>query len=190
MTKAAASQSSRPGRNVVKDDTDQSRGRTQLLLRAYGSDFACAGVVKLGHDVLQYTQPVVIGQLISFIEDGGTATFFGSVRQGFVFAAILFLCQIVQNCFLNAYFHSVYRIGMQARAFIITAIYEKSLRVSLSGEFSGSSTGSIVNLMSNDSARVFRLTSYGHNLWSAPFQIIVAFVILMIYIGPAPLDWC
>ena len=46
---------------------------SQLLYRAYARDFACAGVVKLGHDILQYTQPVVIGLLITFIEDGGTA---------------------------------------------------------------------------------------------------------------------
>jgi ATP-binding cassette, subfamily C (CFTR/MRP), member 1 len=181
---AAASRSLSRHRRDLEGKLKVEPTLSQLLYRAYARDFACAGVVKLGHDVLQYTQPVVIGLLITFIEDGGTGTFWG-VRQGFFYAGILFLCQIVQNCFLNAYFHRVYRVGMQARSFIITAIYEKSLRVSLSAEFSDSSTGSIVNLMSNDSARVTRLTSYGHNLWSAPFQIIVAFILLMIYIGPS-----
>ena len=47
------------------------------------------------------------------------------------------------------------------------------------------STGSIVNLMSNDTNRIMRICSYGHNLWSAPFQIIVAFTLLMLYIGPS-----
>ena len=181
---------------------------SRQLYNAYASDFAKAGVVKLGHDILQYTQVVLIGMLITFIENGGVDTFtFGEIQPfnttnttktinttsttntttpwqiptGFVFAFLLFLCQIIQNCFLNAYFHRVYRVGLQARSFVIAAIYRKSLKVTMTG----SSTGSIVNLMSNDAARVTRLSSYGHNLWSSPFQITVAFIMLMLYIGPS-----
>ena len=37
----------------------------------------------------------------------------------------------------------------------------------------GSSSGEIVQLMSNDATRIRGLTAYLHNLWSAPFQIVV-----------------
>ena len=210
-------------KEVKKPDATLSK----MLYHAYASDFAAAGVVKLGHDVLQYTQVVLIGLLIQFIENGGTdkivigsntfiivtygmnattaSTPAGSptpagstststststkgdlvILTGYVFAVLLFLCQVVQNCFLNAYFHRVYRVGLQARSFVVAAIYRKSLRVSMNSGQRGSSTGSVVNLMSNDAARVTRLSSYGHNLWSSPFQICVAFVMLMLYIGPS-----
>ncbi len=125
---------------------------------------------------------ILIGLLIQFIENGGTEKV-GTVPAGYIYLFLLFLCQITQNCFLNAYFHRVYRVGLQARSFVVAAIYEKSLKVSMSEQ--QSSTGGVVNLMSNDAARVTRLTSYGHNLWSSPFQIVVAFTMLMMYIGPS-----
>ena len=73
---------------------------------------------------------------------------------------------------------------MQARACVVSAIYEKSLHVSMS-EQHGASTGAIVNLMSNDANRIMNIASYGHNLWSAPFQVVTAFTLLMLYIGPS-----
>ena len=160
-----------------------------VLKKVYGRPFAIAGIVKLWHDILQYLAPVLLSMIIGFIEDGGTAviSIFGwNAPAGLVYVFLLFLGQIVQNFFLNNYFHRVYRVGMQARAFVISAIYDKSLRVTMS-EQHGSSTGSIVNLMSNDTERIQRVTSYGHNIWSAPFQVIVAFALLMVYIGPSAL---
>ena len=159
---------------------------SQMLYNSYGTEFRNAGLVKLGHDILQYVQVILIGLLIQFIENGGTDKIVtGSViPSGYVYAVLLFMCQIVQNCFLNAYFHKVYRIGLQARCFVISAIYRKSLKVSMTEQV-GASTGAVVNLMSNDASRVTRLSSYGHNLWSSPFQIVVAFTMLMLYIGPS-----
>jgi ABC-type multidrug transport system fused ATPase/permease subunit len=155
----------------------------QVLRRVYGRDFACAGLVKLGHDTLQYVSPVLMAQLLSFIEDGATAQIWG-VPAGLVFGVLLFLTQVIQNFFLNAYFHRVYRIGMQSKSCVISSIFAKSLRVTMTDQ-EGSSTGTIVNLMSNDATRVAGITTYGHNVWSSPFQIIVAFSLLMHYIGPS-----
>eukprot|EP00501_MAST-03F_sp_TOSAG23-6_P002017 GSMAST32.ASY1.ANO1.2102.1 assembled CDS len=45
------------------------------------------------------------------------------------------------------------------------------------------SAGNVVNLVSNDAGRIMRFTPYMHNLWSAPFQIVVAFSQLYYYIG-------
>ncbi len=169
-------------------NTQQGKPDIVKVLRSvYGKEFAKAGFVKLGHDILQYVVPILLWSIISFIENGSTSTFliFGThVHAGFIYAFLLFFGQILQNFFLNAYFHRCYRIGMQARACVVSAIYEKSLRVSMS-EQHGASTGAIVNLMSNDANRIMRIASYGHNLWSAPFQVITAFTLLMLYIGPS-----
>ena len=158
-----------------------------VLKKVYGPSFMSAGFVKLGHDILQYTAPILLSLILQFIENGSTDTFviFNiNIPTGIIFAILLFLNQVIQNFFLNAYFHRCYRIGMQTRACVISAIYNKSLHVSMSDQLDAS-TGSIVNLMSNDTNRIMRICSYGHNLWSAPFQIIVAFTLLMLYIGPS-----
>ena len=49
------------------------------------------------------------------------------------------------------------------------------------------SIGEIVNLTSNDANRIMRLSPYLHNLWSAPFQIIVGMSLLVNYLGPSAL---
>ena len=47
--------------------------------------------------------------------------------------------------------------------------------------------GEIVNLMSVDANRVMRLMSYVQNLWSGPFQIVLAIIFLWVTIGPSVL---
>ena len=81
-----------------------------VLKKVYGRPFAIAGIVKLWHDILQYLAPVLLSMIIGFIEDGGTAviSIFGwNAPAGLVYVFLLFLGQIVQNFFLNNYFHRV-----------------------------------------------------------------------------------
>lgn len=47
------------------------------------------------------------------------------------------------------------------------------------------STGAIVDLMSNDAQRLLSVTAYLHILWSGPFQILIALVLLFRIIGVA-----
>jgi ABC-type transport system involved in cytochrome bd biosynthesis fused ATPase/permease subunit len=49
------------------------------------------------------------------------------------------------------------------------------------------STGQIVNLISNDAQRMQNFMAYVHNVWSAPFQIIFAFALLINFLGPSAL---
>ena len=77
----------------------------KVLRKVYGKEFAKAGFIKLGHDVLQYVVPVLLSLIISFIENGSTSTFliFGThVRAGFIYTLLLFLSQILQNFFPKA----------------------------------------------------------------------------------------
>eukprot|EP00941_MAST-03F_sp_MAST-3F-sp1_P003569 g3569.t1 len=155
----------------------------RAIAQQFGCPFMCAGILKLFHDALQYSLPVFINLTIEFFEQGGTETL-GSTgfKMGYFWAICLFVSRLTQSLFINHYFHRVYRIGMQVRAFVILGVYGKVLRLSPSAKVS---SGKIVNLVSNDAARIMRFTPYLHNMWSAPFQIIVAFTQLYIYIGPS-----
>merc|ERR1711871_133744 len=138
-----------------------------------------AGLYKLVYDCLQYLTPVVMFNLIRSIENKGSSKI-GDIPTGFFLAGGLFLVVILQNWILNAYFHRTYRIGMNIRSFIISSVLKKSLKIN-----EGTSTGEVANYISNDANRIMQMVAYLHNLWSAPFQIIVAFTLLVLYIGPA-----
>ncbi len=53
---------------------------------------------------------------------------------------------------------------------LIDMLYCKSLRIS-SASRSRLGVGSIVNLQSNDAAKLWNLPQYLHMLWSGPFQV-------------------
>ena len=65
-------------------------------------------------------------------------------------------------------------------------IYEKALKLSNASR-KELSTGQIVDLMSNDAQRLMNITGYLHILWSGPFQIIVALVMLWNLLGVSTL---
>ena len=57
---------------------------------------------------------------------------------------------------------------------LVDMLYRKALKVGCSAR-SEFGIGSIVNLQSNDAAKLWNLAQYLHMLWSAPFQVLVSF---------------
>ena len=79
---------------------EQQEGKKSIvaaLKAVYGWRFAMAGAIKLGHDLLQYVAPIWLSLIVGFIENGSKETiaiFDGSA--GFVYAFLLFVCQVVE----------------------------------------------------------------------------------------------
>jgi len=73
---------------------------------------------------------------------------------------------------------------MQVRAAVVASVYRKSLRLTSTSR-QKKYQGEVVNLMSNDTQRLMDLCPNFHLIWSAPFQIIVALVLLVLTIGSA-----
>lgn len=72
------------------------------------------------------------------------------------------------------------RTGMQIRVGLIAAIYQKIMNLSLSNV---SSTGLIVNLVSNDVQRFEDLAPFLHYTWVAPLQVIGYMTLIYFEIG-------
>ncbi|KAJ3331521.1 Multidrug resistance-associated protein 4, partial [Kappamyces sp. JEL0680] len=77
------------------------------------------------------------------------------------------------------------RTGMQCRVGLITAIYRKCLNLSVANT---SSTGLIVNLVSNDVQRFEDLAPYLHYTWVALLQLLVYMGLMYVEIGWAMLS--
>ena len=89
----------------------------------------------------------------------------------------MFAVGLTQTLLLHQYFQRCFVTGMHIRTGLIAAIYQKALRLSLSARQT-STIGEIVNHMSVDAQRLLDICGYFHILWSGPFQIIVALVLL------------
>ncbi|OAQ30743.1 ATP-binding cassette transporter 1 [Linnemannia elongata AG-77] len=148
----------------------------RALATAFGKPFYIAGVWKMANDLLGFMQPVLLREMLRFVMSYKTDDP-QPLYRGYTIAVLMFICSLSQTTVLHQYFHLCFRTGMHIRAGLVTAIYQKSLRLSNSArqEFT---VGEIVNHMSIDAQRVQDLVSYLHVVWSGLFQIGIALYLL------------
>ncbi|KAF9199094.1 hypothetical protein BGZ49_010827 [Haplosporangium sp. Z 27] len=148
----------------------------RALARAFGKPFFIAGIWKAANDILGFLQPVLLRELLRFVMSYKTESP-QPLYRGYTIAVLMFLCSITQTTVLHQYFHLCFRTGMHIKAGLVTAIYQKSLRLSNSAR-QDFTVGEIVNHMSIDAQRLQDLVGYLHVVWSGLFQISIALFLL------------
>eukprot|EP01029_Cantina_marsupialis_P002877 TRINITY_DN1275_c0_g1_i9.p1 TRINITY_DN1275_c0_g1~~TRINITY_DN1275_c0_g1_i9.p1 ORF type:complete len:1338 (+),score=500.54 TRINITY_DN1275_c0_g1_i9:101-4114(+) len=144
--------------------------------------FFIAAIFKFVHDWARFGVPFCLSLILKSIEDDREDEKWQGIAKGYWYALALFGCQLVQFFFVNQYFHIMFRLGMQTRTGIINLLFKNSLKLSASSK-QQSSTGKIVNLMSNDATRINNLFRIVQNAWSAPFQLVIGFGMLYFFLG-------
>ena len=154
------------------------------LFHSYGRPFMIAAVYKVVQDSLAFTMPQVLRYLLAFVQEWQDPNSKRELTalQGYVLSGLLFLVAFIQVSALHQYFQLVAVTGMRARAGVIDAIFRKSLFLT-NEERSKRASGDVVNLMSVDANRLPDFLMYAHILWSAVFQICLAFVSLYRLLG-------
>ncbi|CEP10034.1 hypothetical protein [Parasitella parasitica] len=155
----------------------------RALVFTLGGPFLFAAVLKAIQDVLQFTQPLLLQELMGWVSSYMT----DNPKPGYhgVFIAVgMFLTAFAQTMFLHQYFQLCFTTGMKMRAALVTAIYQKTLVLSNASR-QQSTVGEIVNRMSVDAQRLMDLCTYFHIGWSGPFQIVIALYLLWKTMGPS-----
>ncbi|CAG8520388.1 12933_t:CDS:10 [Funneliformis mosseae] len=146
------------------------------LLRAcaftFGGPFLFAAVFKALQDLLNFVQPVLLRELMIFVNSQGDEVNKQPPYRGYTIAILMFVTAIFQTMFLHQYFQLCF-----IRAGLVTAIYKKSLKLSNSSR-QKSTVGEIVNHMSVDAQKLMDLCTYLHIAWSGPLQITLALYFL------------
>ncbi|XP_054779362.1 ABC transporter C family member 2-like isoform X2 [Prosopis cineraria] len=148
--------------------------RTETL----NNKFWCGGFWKIGYDVSQFLGPLILNMLLQSMQRGDQASI-GYVYGFSIFVGVVFgvLCEA-------QYFQNVMRIGFQLRSTLVAAVFRKSLRLTHEARKQFAS-GKITNLMTTDAEALQQICQSLHTLWSAPFRIIVALVLLYQQLGVA-----
>ena len=81
--------------------------------------------MKLAHDVLLFLGPLILKYILQYLQHPEY-----DVWWGFSLALALMLTNFAQAFCINAYFHTLFRIGMHIKVAIISTLYRKSLRLS------------------------------------------------------------
>nr|XP_009677166.1 PREDICTED: canalicular multispecific organic anion transporter 2 isoform X1 [Struthio camelus australis] len=168
---------------VLIRDKKHSRKPSFLkaLLRTFGPYFLIGSFFKLIQDLLSFVNPQLLSVLINFIKNKDAPAWWG-----FLIAALMFTCAVLQTLILHQHFQYCFVTGMRLRTGIIGMIYRKSLVITNSAKRL-STVGEIVNLMSVDAQRFMDLVTFLNMLWSAPLQIFLALYFLWQTLGPSVL---
>lgn len=129
-------------------------------------------------EVLQFASPLLLGALISYVDDGGP------LWKGLVLSFALFLVSFIIAILNGQHGMASYQVGFRIRTALISSIYRKALSMSSAAKRT-TTVGEIVNLMAVDAHRFFEMIPYLHIAWSGPLVVGISVFLLWRYLGAA-----
>ncbi|XP_016381591.1 multidrug resistance-associated protein 7-like isoform X2 [Sinocyclocheilus rhinocerous] len=150
----------------------------QVLHKAFGLRYYLLGLLKLAASMLAFAGPLLLGGLVGFMETEGAP-----LSKGVWCAVGLFASTFLAALLRNVFVYEVSKVALQARAAVISTIYSKALKVSAS-VLARFNMGEVVNFMSTDTDRVVNFFNSFHEVWSLPFQFVLALYILYLQVVP------
>ncbi|KAJ4703009.1 ABC transporter C family member 2-like [Melia azedarach] len=163
---------------------EESQRSNPWLLRALnnslGGRFWLGGFFKIGSDLSQFVGPVLLNHLLQSMQQGDPAWI------GYIYAFSIFLGVSFGVLCEGQYFQNVWRVGFRLRSTLVAAIFCKSLRLTHEARKNFPS-GKITNMITTDANALQQICQQLHTLWSAPFRITIAMVLLYEQLGVASL---
>ncbi|OMO75048.1 hypothetical protein CCACVL1_16348, partial [Corchorus capsularis] len=154
------------------------------LLRALngslGGRFWLGGVLKIVHDLSQFVGPLLLNHLLQSMQRGDPTWI------GYIYAFLMFISVLCVILLEAHYVQNIWRVGFRLRSTLVAAIFHKSLRLTREARKNFSS-GKITNMITTDANALQQICQQLHLLWSAPFRIIIAMVLLYQQLGVASL---
>ncbi|KAJ1555144.1 Multidrug resistance-associated protein 4, partial [Nowakowskiella sp. JEL0078] len=147
----------------------------RAMVREFGFQYSLAGFAYFLESVFKILEAVMLGYLLTYFQ-----TLDAPMSDGLIYSAILSAVVIAHAIVHHVEFWLAMRCGMQLRIGFITTIYQKCLKLSISHT---SSTGLIVNLVSNDVQRFEDCSPFLHFIWLGPLEAILVWVFMYLQIG-------
>ncbi|KAF9255406.1 ABC transporter [Marasmius fiardii PR-910] len=152
--------------------------------------FWSSALLKILGDTAQLTSPLLVKAIVSFATDSYNGHLTGgpvpSIGKGLGMALGLLGLNVFSSLCMN---HFVYRstsTGVLIRAGLINAIYQQSMRLTTRSR-SRLTNGLIMNHISTDVSRIDFACGNFHASWTAPIQMIICLVQLLLNLGPSAL---
>uniref|UniRef100_A0A336LKT5 Oxysterol-binding protein n=1 Tax=Culicoides sonorensis TaxID=179676 RepID=A0A336LKT5_CULSO len=157
--------------NELERSKNDSKKRPPSLLRAgfkvFGCEIALLGLVLLVLEfAIRVTQPLFLGGLIAYYSKGND-----NINEAYLYAGGVIMCSLLNVLIVHPYMLSQLHTGMKMRIAACSMIYRKALRLTKNA-LGESTAGQVVNLLSNDVARLELSVLFVHYLWIGPLEVI------------------
>ncbi|XP_007472006.1 PREDICTED: multidrug resistance-associated protein 4-like isoform X1 [Lipotes vexillifer] len=154
---------------------------TKAIIKCYWKSYLVLGIFTLIEESTRVVQPIILGKIIGYFENYNP-TDSAALYEAYGYAGVLSACTLVLAILHHLYFYHVQCAGMRLRVAMCHMIYRKALCLS-NLAMGKTTTGQIVNLLSNDVNRFDQVTIFLHFLWAGPLQAIIVTILLWMEIG-------
>ncbi|KIK67839.1 hypothetical protein GYMLUDRAFT_216120 [Collybiopsis luxurians FD-317 M1] len=160
------------------------------LNEVFGHLFWIGGVIKVCGDTCQMMGPLLVKAIINFAKDRANARDTGgdmpSIGRGIGMAIGLFFIVVCASVTNHQFFWRSMTTGVLARAALTNCIYKRG--VVLTGKSRVElPNAKLVNSISTDISRIDAAAQWFHAGWTAPIQVSVCLMILLVELGPSAL---
>ncbi|EDW89980.1 probable multidrug resistance-associated protein lethal(2)03659 [Drosophila yakuba] len=165
------------------DTAEREPSIIRVILKVFGWQLFLSGiligVLELGTRV---TLPLILAALIAEFTESGN----GDGMWAKVYGLTLVLSILFSVLMFHPLMMGLMHLAMKMRVAVSTAIYRKALRLSRTA-LGDTTTGQVVNLISNDLGRFDRALIHFHFLWLGPLELLISSYFLYQQIGVASL---
>ncbi|XP_021561645.1 multidrug resistance-associated protein 4, partial [Carlito syrichta] len=169
-------------KEVLRAENDaQKPSLTKAIIKCYWKPYLILGIFTLIEEGTKVVQPIFLGKIINYFEDYDP-TDSAALYTAYAYATVLTFCTLILAILHHLYFYHVQCAGMRLRVAMCHMIYRKALRLS-NMAMGKTTTGQIVNLLSNDVNKFDQVTVFLHFLWAGPLQAIAVTALLWMEIG-------
>eukprot|EP01105_Mastigella_eilhardi_P011192 TRINITY_DN2586_c0_g1_i2.p1 TRINITY_DN2586_c0_g1~~TRINITY_DN2586_c0_g1_i2.p1 ORF type:complete len:1629 (-),score=406.81 TRINITY_DN2586_c0_g1_i2:223-5109(-) len=164
----------------------------RALISLFWQPLAIAGLIRALYIIAEFVPPVSLYWMIYYATpldpktNKGHQSFAIDQWKGFLVAVIVLVSGVIASLCQHVYLYMSYRLGQNVRSCIVTAVYRKCFKLSHLALYKFPA-GIIVTHMSVDPMAILELVPNIHMLWSAPVEIILSLVLLLVFIGPSSL---
>ncbi|XP_077014652.1 ATP-binding cassette sub-family C member 4 [Tamandua tetradactyla] len=168
-------------KEVLRAEKDAKKpSLTKAIIKCYWKSYLVLGIFTLIEESVKIIQPIFLGKIISYFENYPTDS--AALHVAYAYATVLTVCTLILAILHHLYFYHVQCAGMRLRVAMCHMIYQKALRIS-NMAMGKTTTGQIVNLLSNDVNKFDQVTIFLHFLWAGPLQAIAVTALLWMEIG-------
>ncbi|CAM9464849.1 unnamed protein product [Ectocarpus sp. 8 AP-2014] len=148
-------------------------------------EYFVAGAFRLLTELAKIAAPMVLRELILFVEGKATAVP-NNVTGGLALALLLLLLLLLQACALQHFIHGVFVVGASVNTVATVAVFDKALRLSRAS-LEGPRLGQALNFQAKDASKLREFVVFFHNLWAAPLTALGCTLLLLRVVGASAL---
>jgi hypothetical protein len=155
------------------------------LVKAFGMGQLLIGVLYyIIGALLSFVPVIILNDLVKFFQSGLPMHQYNGYANPWVEVAALAVVPVLISLLQTRHIVIMSHCAIFVRTAVSTMLYRKALRVSAAAR-AKTSTGQVINMMSNDTSQLQRFLQFAGMILVAPLQIVIALVLIFEQVGNA-----